>query len=157
MEVKFINPFISSVVNTMEMMLGLTPERKAPFLKENRLTQGDITGIVGFAEKQVTGSVALSFDERTALKAFSLVTGETTSRLSREVQDLIGELTNIVAGGAKTIFSEEDLSFHISIPSVVVGKDHLISHKVDIPVVVIPFVMEDMSFSVEVSMKELIK
>ncbi len=155
MEVKYINPFMTSVMNTMEMMLGINPERQAPYLKKDKLTKGDITGLIGFAEKNVTGSVALSFTREAALWIYELMTGDAKDKLSREVQDSIGELTNIVAGGAKTALAEDGLSFHISIPSVIVGKDHLISHKLDIPVVAIPFKLNEHTFLMEVSMKVL--
>ncbi len=155
MEVKYINPFMTAVSNTMEMMLGIAPGRQAPYLKKDKLTKGDITGLIGFAEKNVTGSVALSFTQDAALWIYQLMTGEEQQSLTRDVQDSIGELTNIVAGGAKTALAEEGLSFHISIPSVIVGKDHLISHKLNIPVVAIPFKLEDHTFLMEVSMKVL--
>ena len=153
MDVKYINPFINSVVSTLEMMLGETPKRKTPYLKVGKATEGDITGLIGFAEKNVTGSVALSFPTATAIHVYNIMTGEHTARINREVQDSIGELANIVAGGAKTELAKEGCSFHISIPTVIVGKNHAISHKVDTPVVVIPFTLNDLGFIMEVTLK----
>lgn len=74
-------------------------------------------------------------------------------RISRDVEDSIGELTNIVAGGAKTVLAEEGLSFNISIPSVIVGKNHTITSKLDEPIIVIPFQLDKYRFVMEVSMK----
>jgi len=62
-------------------------------------------------------------------------------------------LANIVAGRAKKDLSEDGLSFHISIPTVVVGKNHSLGHKVDIPAVVVPFNIGKNTFTMEVSMK----
>lgn len=153
MDVRYINPFINSLLNTVEMMMGMNPEAKPPYVKGDSLTQGDITGVIGFAEKNVTGSVALSFPEETALKLYSVLTGENVFRITKDVEDSVGELANIVAGGAKTELSKEGLTFHISIPSVIVGKNHTISNKVETPIVVIPFKVEDLHFHMEVSMK----
>ncbi len=153
MDVKYINPFISSLNNAAEMMIGIKPVRGKPFVKNNQLTTGDITGIIGFAEKNITGSVALSFPAESAYMVFEKMTGEQVSSINRDVQDSIGELANIVAGGAKTSLAEEGLSFHISIPSVVVGHEHAISHKSDTSVVVIPFTLDGLEFVMEVSMK----
>ncbi|MBD3166849.1 chemotaxis protein CheX, partial [bacterium] len=130
MDVKYINPFIQSLMNTVEMMLGVTPAMQAPYVKEDKVTQGDITGIIGFAERNITGSVALSFPSVTALNVYEMMTGEAVTEINRDVQDSIGELANIVAGGAKTELAKMGLSFHISIPSVIVGKNHAITHKV---------------------------
>ena len=153
MNVKMINPFIKAVLNCFETMAGITPERQAPYLKDTALAQGDITGIIGFAEKNVLGSVSLSFPLASILKVYNIMMGETETRITREVQDLAGELTNIVAGGAKKAFSESGISFHISIPTIVTGKDHTIHHQLSTPVLVIPFKLEDSPFLLEVTMK----
>jgi chemotaxis protein CheX len=152
MDVKYINPFINSLINTLEMMMGMSPDAKSPYIKGDSITQGDITGIIGFAEKNITGSIALSFPQDTALKIYNAMTGDNVFRVTRDVEDSIGELTNIVAGGAKTVLAAEGYSFHISIPSVIVGKNHQINHKANAPIVVIPFQVESIRFSMEVSM-----
>ncbi len=153
MDVRYVNPFINSVINTVETMVGTTPEPKPPYVKKDQMTQGDITGIIGFAEKNISGSIALSFPEDAALKIYNAITGENIISISKDVEDSIGELTNIVAGGAKTVLAEEGLSFNISIPSVIVGKNHTISHKADSPVIVIPFALVKNRFSMEITMK----
>lgn len=154
MDVNYVNPFIESVENAFETMVGVKAEREEIFLKGDTLTSGDITGVIGFAEKNLTGSVSLSFASSTALFVYNTMTGENLTTLSRNVQDLIGELTNIVAGGAKTIMARDGMSFHISIPSVVVGK-HKISHKGAMPVLAVPFRVEKRRFILEVTMQFL--
>ena len=153
MDVKYINPFISSITNAMETMLGVTVEMQPIFLKSEKLTHGDVSGIIGFGGKDISGSVVLSFPTDTALKVYEKMMGEPAMRIDSDVQDTIGELANIVAGGAKKDFSEDGLSFHISIPTVVVGKNHSLGYKIDIPAVVIPFKIGKNSFTLEVSMK----
>lgn len=153
MDVKYINPFINSLINTLEMMIGVAAESKPPYVKEDSVTPGDITGIIGFAEKDISGSIALSFPEDTALKIYNAMTGDNMLKITKDVEDSIGELANIVAGGAKTVLATEGLSFHISIPSVVVGRNHTINHKADAPIVVIPFQLDKHRFVMEVSMK----
>jgi len=153
MDVKYINPFISSLTNTMETMMGVTVEMQPIFLKSEKLTHGDVSGIIGFGGKDISGSVVLSFPTITALRVYEKMMGEPAPRINSDVQDIIGELANIVAGGAKKDFSEEGLSFHISIPMVVAGKNHVLGHKSDIPTVVIPFRLGKNIFTMEVSMK----
>jgi chemotaxis protein CheX len=151
--VEVINPFVNAVFSTFETMIGKCPTRESPYLKDNARAQGDVTGVIGFAEKNLQGSVALSFPSVTAIKVYNAVMGENVYRLTRDVQDLVGELTNIVAGGAKQVFAEKDLSFHISIPTIVVGKDHSIRHQLNIPVLVVPFMLEGDPFILEVTLK----
>jgi chemotaxis protein CheX len=153
MDVKYINPFINSVVNTMETMLGISPQRMAPFLKDTNHANGDVSGIIGFASQEVIGSVAITFPTATALNVYQKMMGEVLSSLNEEVQDTVGELANIVAGGAKGEFAGIGISYHISIPTVVVGKNHTITHKGGTPVVAIPFKLEKDPFFMEISMK----
>ena len=155
MEVKYINPFISSIINCLEMMIGITPERKPPFIKSNSSGEGDVTGMIGFADKNVIGSLAISFPTNTALMVYNSMTGEEVFQVTRNVQDSIGEIANIVTGGAKTELAEQGLSFHISIPTIIVGKNHEIHHKVDSPVMAIPFSLDKHQFVMEVAMKIL--
>ncbi len=153
MDVKYINPFVNAVIHTLATMLGKMPERLAPALKDTNVAHGDISGIIGFAGQNVYGSVALSFPQETALKIYNLMMGETVGKISKEVQDTVGELVNIVAGGAKTELDEEGLAFRISIPTVVVGKNHTIAHKGNSPVVCIPFKLEACTFVMEICMR----
>jgi chemotaxis protein CheX len=153
MDIRFVNPFVIAVSNTLTTMLGKTPQRLAPVIKKDNFAQGDISGIIGFAGKVVHGSVALSFPEATALKIYEMMVGEVQPKINTDIQDTVGELVNIVAGGAKTDFDREGLDFHISIPTVVVGKNHTIVHKGSSPVVVIPFQLESLPFSMEICLK----
>ena len=153
MNVKLINPFINAVSECFVTTVGIKPERQAPYLKDNALAQGDITSIIGFAEKNVVGSIALSFPNETALKIYNIMMGENETRPTHEVLDLVGELTNIVASSAKQEFAKDNLSFHISIPTIVVGRNHTIHHQINMPVLAIPFVLDNKSFILEVTMK----
>lgn len=139
---------------TIEMMLGSTPIRQAPYMKDNSIAQGDISGIIGFADRALSGSVALSFPTKSVLEVYELMMGEKVSRINTDVQDRVGELANIIAGTAKKYFDEINVQFHISIPTVVVGNNHTITPRVGTPVVVVPFKMAgNIEFTLEISMK----
>ena len=153
MDVKYVNPFINAIVNTMETMMDVSPNRGTPYLKGEHSTQGDISSVIGFAGKHVSGSVALSFPLPVALKIYSLMMGETVYRITNDVQDVVGEIANIVAGAAKAEMSEQGLSFDLSIPTVVVGKGHRIGCKIDVPIMVIPMEIGKHRFVMEITMK----
>ena len=136
-------------------MLGVEPKMEQPQIAKESLTHGDISGIIGIAGKELSGSVAISLPEKTALFIHQMLLGEEVSHLSVGVQDTVGEIANIIAGGAKTIFTKSGLSFHISIPTVIIGKNHSLSFNVDNPMVVIPFTINGLPFSVDISIKIL--
>jgi len=153
MKLDFINPFIHSVFNAMETMMGITPTRHKPYLKEKNITEGDVTGLVGFASKNLSGSVALSFPKDTAFDIYETMIGTPVDEINNEVQDIVGELTNIVVGGAKNELSTLGLTYNISIPMVVAGNKHTINHKFDKPIVVVPFSIGEKTFTMELSIK----
>ncbi len=80
--------------------------------------------------------------------------GTAVSEINDEVEDIVGELTNIVVGGAKIEFAGLGYSFNISLPLLVSGEAHVIKHKHESPVLVIPFTLDDgKEFDMEISVK----
>lgn len=150
MNVDYINPFIAATVEALSVMTFITPERGNPFLKKDATAKGDISGVIGFAG-DAKGSVALTFSESLAVKLYSQMVGEATSGLNDMVKDSIGELTNMVAGGAKSALAQKGFHFKIAIPSIVVGKGHSIQHNAGAPFLVVPFSADGDTFWLEVS------
>lgn len=153
MKIDYINPFNNSVFNAMDTMAGIQVERNKPYLKKDNVTTGDITGIIGLADKLMSGSIALSFPEKTILKIYENMMGEAATEITAEVQDLVGELANMVAGGAKNEFSNLGITYQLSIPMVVTGPNHTIKHKFENPIIAIPFGWDKNPFTLEISIK----
>ena len=151
MKAEFINPFLNAIDNAMETMMGITLTRDKPYRKEGKITNGDITGIIGFADKNLSGSVALSFPQETILKIYEAMMGAPADESNGEVNDVVGELTNIVVGGAKVEFANLGYPYNIGLPIVVEGKNHTINHKHNNPIIVFPFSFENKKFSMEIS------
>ena len=153
MDVRYINPFVESLVETFTTMTGLRPIPLSPYVKPDHLSTADVTGQIGFANDRVRGSVALSLDTQLALFVYERFTGEAVEAVDGDVSDAIGELANMVAGGAKSRLSETGESFRISLPKVQVGRDIRIDHNLDSPAVVIPFDAGGSALQIEVAME----
>jgi chemotaxis protein CheX len=153
MDVRYINPFVKSVSNATLTMLGIEAQALQPIVKKENRAHGDISGIIGIASANIYGSVAISMPSETAVELFNKMMGDSATSITDDVRDMVGEFANIVAGSAKKDLAEMDLSFDISIPTVVVGQNHIISHKGGIPVVVIPFKFGNYVFEMEISIK----
>jgi chemotaxis protein CheX len=150
MNVEYINPFITSTLQTLEVMAATLPKRGDLFVKTNDQAKGDISGVIGLAG-EATGSVAVTFPASLAQRIYSQMVGEEATHLSDEVRDAVGELVNMIAGGAKALLAQQGCSFRIAIPSIVVGEGHTIQHKGGGPCLVVPFSLEDETFFLEVS------
>jgi len=138
MNVEFINPFLSSMLNVMSTMaqMELTPEK--PKLKKDEVAMGDVSGLIGMVSDQTKGSLSITFDAPLALATMKGMVGEAPDEINDEITDLVGEITNMVTGGAKRMLSEKGFEFDMATPMVVSGKSHTIKHKATGPIVIIP-------------------
>jgi chemotaxis protein CheX len=138
MNVEFINPFLSSLLNVMSTMahMELTPEK--PKLKKTEVAHGDVSGLIGMVSDKAKGSLSITFDGSLAIQTMKGMVGEGPDEINDEITDLIGEITNMVTGGAKRMLSEKGIEFDMATPVVVTGKNHSIHHKAKGPVVIIP-------------------
>ena len=120
--------------------MELTPEK--PKLKSGDIAKGDVSGLIGMVSEQAKGSLSITFEAPLALATMKNMVGEAPDEVDEEVVDLVGEITNMVTGGAKRLLSEKGFEFDMATPMVVSGKDHTINHKADGPVVIIPMKSE---------------
>ena len=121
-DVQLLNPFIQATLDCLVTMAGCTPQRQRVFIKTDPRMHGDVAGIIGMSQG-ITGSCVVSFPEGLARRIVSKLLGDAPESLSREmVNDGIGEVANMVAGGAKRIFLTNGThKFEISPPTVIAG------------------------------------
>jgi chemotaxis protein CheX len=86
-----------------------------------------------------------------ALKVVSALLETEIKVVGPELTDGIGEVANIIAGNAKQHLKNMNLS--ISLPNVVIGKNHILGAQKGIPTIVIPFACAMGNFSMEVALK----
>jgi chemotaxis protein CheX len=152
MDVRFINPFVTSTANALKTMANVEVARGTPFVKGSFQALADVSGIIGLAG-DAKGAVVVSFPFGLARKIYEAMTGDSVKDGDPGIADVVGEIANMVAGGAKGFLAELGANFRISVPSVVTGKQHSISHKNDAPCLVIPFQLGSETFWLQVSMK----
>ena len=149
MDARYINPFIGAVCNTFETMCGMAVRVGKPKLKTDDKPLTDVSGIIGFSG-DAAGSVVLHFSFDTASKIATAFAGMEITPQHPDFADAIGELANMVAGGAKSTF--EGFSIDISLPNVVIGESHNVSPMKNAPRILIPCATDAGEFHVEVGM-----
>jgi chemotaxis protein CheX len=137
-------------METFTKMVGTEAKPGKPILKQDARLDYDISGIIGLSGK-VIGTVALSFPQATALAVCNKFMSADLKEMNGEILDAVGELVNIVAGNAKKSLSE--FSIEISLPSVIVGKNHRIVEPKGSVGFVIPFASAFGNFHMAVSLK----
>ncbi|HHK8573464.1 TPA: chemotaxis protein CheX [Vibrio parahaemolyticus] len=115
MRAEFVNPFLASLMNVLKTMASLE------------------------LKPQTRGSMSITFDEALALEIMQNMLGERPNGLNEEVTDMVGEITNMVTGGAKRILAESGFDFDMATPVVVSGRGHTIRHKCEGSIIIMPF------------------
>ena len=151
MDSTYIMAYVSSVQNVFETMLRLSVQVGAPSVKPTPRPSHDVSGIISMSG-DVEGTVVLSFPTAAAERVVSLFTGAELSHTHEDFADAIGELVNMVSGGAKAKFPGKTVS--IGCPSIVIGGDHVIFNRKDFTSILIPCTCDCGEFAVEVSIKQ---
>ena len=157
MNVEFINPFLTSLMNVLETMAMTKLQPGKPSLKREEVSRGDVSGIIGMVGPQTKGSLSVTFDEELALSIMEKMLGERPEKLNDEVADMVGEITNMVTGGAKNMLGDKGFDFNMATPTVVSGKNHTINHQCEGATLIIPFTSDCGGAFIEVSFDVLAK
>lgn len=136
MDTSYITAFVRSVQDVATTMLDLTVEIGTPRMHDSSAAGYDVSAIIGLSGDCV-GSVAICFSTQTAAAMVGKFVGMEISPESPDFTDGVGELANMITGGAKSKFSG-DKSISISCPSVILGVGHRVFQQKDMPVIEIP-------------------
>ena len=153
MDVRFVNAFLEGTINVLKTMAFIEPRPGKPYLKQDNMAVGDISGIIGLTGS-ARGSLALSFSERCILRVVSNMLGEEITNLNPEIQDAVGEITNMISGAARKNLEAKGFNITAAIPTVVFGKGHSIIHVMGGPSIIIPFETDHGPFVVDVCISD---
>ena len=120
---KFI---INAVRDVFDTMLSMEVETVEEPSLEN-FNGGRIVGSIGFAGL-VMGNLNLHVDEVFARQMTAAMLDLETDDIegNEEINDVIGELCNMICGGLKSRLCDEGLACELSIPSITSGKEFTI-------------------------------
>lgn len=155
MKAEFINPFLNATKNVLETMCQTPSVAKKPELKKNKQTYGDVTGIIGMASEEVQGCMILSFHEKCIINIVaSMLMEDPKTGIDDEIVDAVGELTNMICGGAKAALAKLDHKFDLATPTMITGQGVEISTLSDNPTIVIPFQTDFGDFVIEANLSD---
>lgn len=148
---KTVVPFVRSVKALFTTMIGLPTTVGKTRVKDTAATSYDVTSIIGFSG-EVIGTVIVSFQKEAALKLVAAFAGEELAVESPDFADAVGELANMIAGGAK---KDLGLKANITCPTVIIGTGHIIARLSDVPCLVVPCSTSAGDFAVEINIKQM--
>jgi chemotaxis protein CheX len=136
MKADYINPFLSSTTHVFSKMLSCPLKRGEIYLKDRTQPTYEVSGIIGLSGKAL-GTVVLSLSREVALQAAEHVLQNHFETINADVVDLIGELTNMIAGSAKAQLEQYEMS--VSLPNVITGKNHIVQFPSNVVPICVPF------------------
>ena len=153
MDANLINPFIDATLNVLGTMASTKAQAGKPYIKKDKVARGDVTGVIGLTG-EARGSISVSFSEKSILAIVSNMFGEEIKELNEEIKDAAGEITNMISGQARKILEELGRTLHGAIPSVIMGKNHTLTHMTTSPIIAIPFSTDNGDFTIEVCIED---
>lgn len=142
----FHDAIAAATKDVFEIMLGCEVTAHAPLSKGVSTPRYEMAGLVALTG-ETEGVVALTVNRSLLQHAGTELLGAKLSSEAEET-DLVAELTNMIAGRAKSSLGIGGI--YLGIPTVIVGRS-AISCGSKLPSLVIPFECEWGSFAVEVA------
>lgn len=149
MNVKYINPLLESTLTVLSTMAMVDAKAGKPSIKQGTNALGDVTGMIDLSGAEGSGSLAISFSASAILDITDKMLGEKIATINDVVIDVVGEITNMITGNAKRIYSEQGMDFNLTLPSTSVGSNQPLKHSVNGDTILLPFTTEAGEFFME--------
>lgn len=147
---KYVIEATREVFSTMVMM---DPADDYPIKEPINRFKCSITGMVGFAGTY-SGVISIHCPVPLAMKITSNMLGVECDEIGEDLNDAIGEISNMLGGSVKQVLSKGGLDVKLSIPTVISGEDYTVNSLSDNDCVVIPFKVEGDQFIVGLILKK---
>jgi chemotaxis protein CheX len=131
----YLSIFVDATTSVFDTMLGIAVTPRESLFGSHGMPPFDISGMIGLSG-DAKGMVTLSLSREVALSATEAILGARPADLDASVADIVGELTNMVAGMAKGRLPG---TLNMSLPSVVTGSNHSIEFPSEVEPVRITF------------------
>jgi chemotaxis protein CheX len=116
----FRTPFIEASRNVLTTMLGWNIEPISMLRLPAFHPQHDVSGIISIANT-LRGTIVVSFDAGACYSAAETLIGSRPSSIDNEVMDMIGEITNMIAGSARQQLGL--VGINLGLPIVCLGSE----------------------------------
>lgn len=148
MDVEYAKPFIKATRDVLSATAQLNVVAGSPYVKNSGTARGSVSALIGMTGDK-NGTFSISFESSTAVHIVRKMLGDEIGNIFEDIQDAMGEITNMISGHARVGLVGKGLKLQGSTPSVIMGKDHSIMHKSSTRPIAIPFSCEAGNFTLE--------
>jgi chemotaxis protein CheX len=141
-------PFISATKHVLSAAAALEVVAGPPYVKKDKVACGCVSALIGITGDR-KGTFCISFDKNTAVYIVRQMLGDAIEDVVQDVQDAMGEITNMISGHARVGLVDLGLKLQGSTPSVIMGDNHSISYRASAQAIAIPFSCRAGKFTLE--------
>jgi chemotaxis protein CheX len=148
-----ISALVQSAAEVFQTMVFMSISPGQQLKKEKGWPSGHLSGTISLTGEDISGNISLIFGMPLATQIFRSMMGLDGDAPvnAQEINDVVGEIANMVAGGAKSKLQEQNIHFKIGLPTVVVGENHHIEPPKHVDTVVVPCAIQGGEFFLELS------
>ncbi|MBN2644279.1 MAG: chemotaxis protein CheX [Desulfuromonadaceae bacterium] len=138
-----------SVFDTM-LMLPLTPG--LALADKVYAFESSISGMLGFSG-DVQGMLTIHCPNQVGFAITESLLGVAVEEVDADVKDTVGEMANMILGGIKDAFLNENITINLAIPTILAGRSYRVSGMDDALWTTVPFYLDEGEFLVELKIK----
>lgn len=152
--INLAKPFIDATKNVLSTFSKIQPVAGKPYRKTDHTACGDVSGIIGVTGEK-NGSISITFSKKCAITIVKNMLGNDIEDILQDVQDAVGEISNVISGQARIGLAEMGINLQGSTPTVILGDGHTIKHVASGPILAIPFTSNAGDFTVEFCFEDM--
>ncbi|RMH46431.1 MAG: chemotaxis protein CheX [Gammaproteobacteria bacterium] len=152
MRANFMNPFLKAAQSVLATEVGAEVKRGDVTLESNCYTPEDVTVLLSVVG-DVQGIVMYGMGIPMALALISQMLGEEHQEFDDLAQSGIAEMGNVITGIATTHLAEAGYQCSISVPTLVVGRNTMLS-TLDFKRLVVPLLTDYGPLSIHLALRE---
>ena len=143
MTVAYLNPTARAMVQTLSTAFGIGVQPGRAVLKASDIPLGDVTAMIEIVSNRFHASLAIGFNEQSLLSFTQFLLHETHLELDETVVHIAGDVAVMIGGELKRQFSAIGQDLKLKHPTIIVGYEAKIKHRIPGPKVVFPINTED--------------
>lgn len=149
MNVNYLNPFIEASQNVIKDITGLSSNLQKVYLRGNSFSGNEVVIIIGITGALI-GHVILTLDTITMDALVKEMYAGNADNLDEELKrSAMAELSNMIVGHASSLFYKKGLKMFITTPTLLTGREVVISNKY--PIICIPLEIQGEKGNLEIN------
>jgi chemotaxis protein CheX len=147
--VEFTKKIAETTEEIFSTMLFMEVAPQPPLAAEKQVLDCQVSAMIGLTGG-FTAMLGVHCPTQVGLSIAGAMLGLELDEIDADVKDALGEIANMLAGGLKERFSQENIALNLAIPTAIAGKSYTIAAPSGSSRVVVPFIIEPGQFFIEI-------